>query len=73
MKQNITKGALPPMAMRFTPQQAAAYTGLTPRTLKAYRQERRIPYYAVGHRTVLFDRRDLDAFLAARRVESIGM
>ena len=51
---------------------AAAYIPMNRRTLKEYWQQRRIPYYKIGHRTVIFDVRDLDAFIAKRRVEAIG-
>ena len=62
----------PPARLRMTPVEAATYTGLTLRNLKRYRHERRIPYYRLGHVTVVFDVRDLDAFLEQNRVEAIG-
>ena len=57
--------------MRMDPPQSAEYMGIKPRTLKRYRQERKIPFYALGHSLIVFDRRDLDAFMAARRVEAL--
>ena len=66
------KAALPPKALRMTVPDAAAYIPMNRRTLKEYWQQRRIPYYKIGHRTVIFDVRDLDAFIAKRRVEAIG-
>ena len=71
MSTNPIKTAPPPKALRLTPHQAAEYTGLSLRTLKRYRLDRRLPYYRVGHSTVVFDVRDLDAFLATNRVEAI--
>ena len=63
----------PPAKLRMTSTEAAAYIGLTLRNLKRYRHERRIPYYRLGHVTVVFDVRDLDAFLEQNRVEAIGL
>jgi len=72
MDRDRNKAALPPKALRLDAKQAAAYIPLNPRTLKEYRQQRRIPYIKIGHRTVIFDVRDLDAFIAKRRVEALG-
>ena len=66
------KAALPPKALRMTVPEAAAYIPMNRRTLKEYWQQRRIPYYKIGFRTVIFDVRDLDAFIAKRRVEALG-
>lgn len=62
----------PPKHLRLTPTEAAEYLGIKPRTLKKWRHERRIPYYRLGHVSCVLDVRDLDAFLARRRVEAIG-
>ena len=63
----------PPKHLRLTSTEAAEYLGgIKPRTLKKWRHERRIPYYRLGHVQICFDVRDLDAFLALRRVEAIG-
>lgn len=67
-----TKANPPPKALRLDARQASEYIPMNPRTLKEYRQQRRIPYYRIGHRTVVFDVRDLDAFIAKRRVEALG-
>ena len=64
---------LPPKALRLDARQAAKYIPMNPRTLKEYRQQRRIPYYRIGHRTIVFDVRDLDAFIAKRRVEALNV
>ena len=61
----------PPKRLRATPGQAAEYLGMTRRNLKRKRLEREIPYYKLGHVTVVFDYRDLDAYLAKNRVEAI--
>lgn len=67
------KAGMPPKSLRMTPEEAAQYLGgIKPRTLKKWRHERRIPFYRLGHVAVVFDVRDLDAFLARRRVEAIG-
>ena len=71
MNRERSKANPVPKALRLDAQQAAAYIPMNPRTLKEYRQQRRIPYYRIGHRSVVFDVRDLDAFIAKRRVEAL--
>lgn len=39
---------------------------------KYLRQTRRWPYIKAGHRTILYDRVEIERYLAARRVEAIG-
>ena len=68
----VAKPGKPPKSLRLTPTEAAEYLGIKPRTLKKWRHERRIPYYRLGHVSCVLDVRDLDAFLARRRVEAIG-
>lgn len=69
----VKPGKLPPKSLRLSPPEAAEYLGgIKPRTLKKWRHERRIPYYRLGHVAVVFDVRDLDAYLARHRVEAIG-
>ena len=46
---------------------AAPLLGISVHTLRHWARERRIPYFRCGRR-VVFSRRDLDAFLRARRV-----
>lgn len=68
----VEKLSKPPKHLRLNPTEAAEYLATKPRTLKKWRHERRIPYYRLGHVAIVFDVRDLDAFLARRRVEAIG-
>lgn len=69
----LAKPTKPPTKrLRLDPTEASDYTGVCPRTLKRYRLERRIPFYRLGHCKVVFDVRDLDAWLAKNRVEAIG-
>lgn len=59
--------AAPPIAERMTPAQAAEYLGVSEHTLRNWRASRTGPtFYAMGR--VFYWRRDLDAFLASRRV-----
>lgn len=67
----MTKQKPPPKKLRVSPKFAISYLGVTERTLKRWRAERRIPYYRLGHSTVVYDIRDLDSFLAANRIESM--
>lgn len=57
----------------ITPATTADEYGLSLRHLKYLRATRRLPYIRAGHRCVLFDRVDIEKFLAARRVEAVGM
>ena len=47
---------------------AASYLGITLRELKGLRVRRALPFYRIGHRTVTYSPRDLDAFLETCRV-----
>jgi excisionase family DNA binding protein len=52
---------------------AADLIGVSPHTLRAWsKYQGRIPYLKVGRRKVLFDRRDLEAYLQRTRVEANG-
>lgn len=48
---------------------AAAYLRKAPRTLEQWRHQGRGPAYSKSGRTVLYRRRDLDAWVDANRVE----
>ncbi|GAB5994624.1 hypothetical protein AE1304_40830 [Aeromonas enteropelogenes] len=54
---------------RLTRREAAAYLGLSEKTLGVWASNGRyeIPYYKLGNRT-LYERADLDAFLASRKM-----
>ena len=69
--EKTSKAALPPKALRMTVPEASAYIPMNRRTLKEYWQQRRIPYYKIGHRSVLLDTRDVEAFLARCRVDAL--
>ena len=59
---------------RYLPPPAVADEyGFTVRHLKYLRESRRLPFIRAGHRCVLFDRVDIEKFLASRRVEAVGM
>ena len=47
--------------------QAAAYLGCTPKTLRVWVSKRKVPYIKVGYLT-RFLKEDLDGYLAQRRV-----
>lgn len=42
------------------------------RAQKEWRRRRLIPFHRLGHRTVVYARKDIEKFLAARRVDAIG-
>ena len=54
---------------RLTRREAAAYLGLSEKTLGVWASNGRyeLPYYKLGNRT-LYELADLDAFLAARKM-----
>ena len=72
MSRDTQKTGLPPKPLRMTVPEAVAYIPMKHRTLKENWEKRRIPHYRLGHRTVIFDVRDLDAFIARRRVEALN-
>jgi hypothetical protein len=62
----------PTTRMRVGAAGAAEHLGISMRELKEIRQQRRLPYYRIGHRTVTFSVADLDAFLLKCRVAPAG-
>jgi len=62
---------LPPKRLCLNPTQASEIYGISRRALKRAWSERRLPYFKVGHRTVLLDARDIEAFLARCRVDAL--
>lgn len=49
---------------------AAPILGVSPFTVRAWVRERRIPFYRCGRRLV-FSRKELEAWLAAHRVDPV--
>ena len=62
---------LPPRSRLVTPKQAEEGWGPRRTALKRAWQERRLPVYRLGHRTILIDVRDLEAYLAKCRVDAV--
>lgn len=58
---------------RLTRREAAAYLGLSEKTLGSWASSGRyeLPYYKIGTRTI-YERADLDAFMAARKMLHTG-
>ena len=70
--QNTSQAAkLPPRSRLVTPKQAEEGWGPRRTALKRAWQERRLPVYRLGHRTILIDVRDLEAYLAKCRVDAV--
>ena len=63
--------ASPPRRLCLTPQQAAETYGISHRALKRAWSERRLPVYKIGHRSILIDARDIEAFLSRCRVDAL--
>lgn len=66
-----TRAKLPPRRLCLTPGQAEEVYGVSRRALKRAWQERRLPVYKLGHRSVLIDARDIEAFLSRCRVDAL--
>ncbi len=62
---------LPPKSRCLTPTQAEEVYGIGRNALKRAWQERRLPVYKLGHRSILIDARDIEAFLARCRVDAL--
>jgi len=62
---------LPPKSRCLTPGQAAEIYGVPRRSLKRLWQERRLPVYRLGHRSILIDAKDMEAFLAHCRQDAL--
>ena len=62
---------LPPRSRCLTPGQAEELYGVSRRALKRAWSERRLPYFKLGHRSVLLDARDVEAFLNRCRVDAL--
>jgi hypothetical protein len=56
----------------ITPATVCREYGFSPRLLKDLRRRRRLPFVRAGHRTVLFLRTDVEAYINAHRVAAIG-
>ena len=56
---------------RLSQKQAEAYLPATPEKLKNLRHDRKIKYYKVGHRSIVYDRASIDAFLNSCKVEGL--
>ena len=62
---------IPPRSRCLTPQQVEEVYGVNRRALKRAWQERRLPVYKLGHRSILIDARDIEAFLGRCRVDAL--
>ena len=68
-EQNQTR--LPPRSRCLTPKQTEETYGISRRALKRAWSERRLPVYKIGHRSILIDARDIEAFLSRCRVDAL--
>ena len=57
---------------RLPPSLALQFSGLTPHQLKHLRRSREIRFYRTGHRSCVYDRDSLAAWLAKRSIEPLG-
>lgn len=62
---------VPPRRLCLTPAQAEETYGISRRALKRAWSERRLNYFKLGHRTVILDARDIEAYLAKCRVDAL--
>tara|TARA_B100001559_G_C16348810_1_gene551650 strand:- start:429 stop:599 length:171 start_codon:yes stop_codon:yes gene_type:complete len=54
----------------MTSKEAADYLGITTRTLKKWRQQRRLPFIQLGYNTVRYRETDLIEFLRKNTVKA---
>jgi len=66
------RAKLPPRRLCLTPPQAEETYGISRRALKRAWSERRLPVYKIGHRSILIDARDIEAFLSRCRVDALN-
>jgi DNA-binding transcriptional MerR regulator len=67
MKENITTStAVTPGVM--SEREAATYLRTKPRTLKLWRHTRGLPHSRISNKVVLYTQKDIDQWLARRRV-----
>jgi len=71
MARDKTRAKLPPKSRCLTPGQAEETYGISRRRLKQAWQERRLPVYRLGHRSILIDAKDMEAFLAHCRQDAL--
>ena len=62
---------VPPRRLCLTPAQVEETYGISRRALKRAWSERRLNYFKLGHRTVILDARDIEAYLAKCRVDAL--
>ena len=70
----VIKAGLPPDTLNqnspsilLTEQEAAAFLGLEPRTLRGYRKWRRLPHIRISNRVVRYRQADLNSWLDSYR------
>ncbi len=71
MARDKTRAKLPPKSRCLTPTQAEEVYGIRRNALKRAWQERRLPVYKLGHRSILIDAQDMEAFLARCRQDAL--
>jgi len=57
--------------VKLRTKEAAAFLSVKPNTLNHWVSARKIPHYKVSGRCVLFDMKDLEVFLASKKVEAV--
>jgi len=62
-------GEIPRVNLRT--KEAADFLGVKPNTLNHWVSARKIPHYKVSGRCVLFDVKDLEIFLASKKIEAV--
>jgi hypothetical protein len=58
---------------RLTEKEARKYIPATKDKLKRLRQDRSIKFYRIGHRSLVYDRASIDAYLENVSVENLRM
>jgi len=70
---NSTNRRQQPHRRYLTPCDVELEYALSKRKQKAERAARRLAFIRAGHRTILYDRAEIERYLAARRIEAVGV
>ena len=57
----------------ITPKQLEQEFNITRRHQCALRSSRQLPYFKVGHRSILYARTDVERFLARRKIQAVNV
>ena len=69
--KRLSEAALDAVGSLPNTQDIARYFGVSPRTVDRWRAEKRIPFLALGHRTIRYRWKDVEAALERHKIQEI--